>query len=323
MNKLDNINYLEIFKKAWKITWENKYLWWFGLFLVLGGGFNFDFPRNFNGGEKANKISDSMANFLSSHEDVVLAVIFILFFLWLVFVVLGIISKAGLLKTLVKIEKNEINSFKDGFKNGKKYFWKLIGISLILGFSVFVLVFVLSVPVILLFIIKSIVLGIFAAFLAILIFIPLVILAYFLGRYSNFYIVLSELGIKSSLENSYLLFRKNIFPSIIMALFFIPVSITLFFIVILTAIIVGIIFLIIGFILYAIFSNAGVIITVIFGSLVLLALFIFISSVYQVFCQTAWLLFFKEIASVEEEEIEEEVLEKEVAEKSLPNPEEA
>ena len=323
MNKLDNINYLELFKKAWKITWSNKYLWWFGLFLVLGGGFNFDFPKNFSGGEKVDKLSDSIANFLSSHEDFVLAVIFILLFLWLAFVALGIISRAGLLKTLDKIEKNKEGNFKIGFGEGKKYFRKLFGTGLVLGFSVFVLAFVLSVPVFLLFFMKLIIPGIIAAVLAVVIFIPLMILVCFLGKYTVFYIVLSDLGIRSSLENGYQLFRKNIFSSIIMALFFIPINIVLFFAAVIILIIVGIIFLIIGLALYAILSNVGVVVAVILGLLILLVSFICMGSVYQVFCQTAWFLFFKEIAAVKEDEIEEIIAEKEIVEKVLPSPEEA
>lgn len=322
MNKLDSINYLEIFKKAWKITWENKYLWWFGLFLVLGGGFNFNFPK-FNNKKETSDISNSVNIFLSNHWKAVFAAIAIIIFLWLIFVVLGIISRAGLLKTLNKIEKSESGSFTDGFKNGRKYFWKLLGTSLILVFSVFVLFFVLFVPVALLFFTKSIIFGIFAAILAVVIFVPLLILICFLGRFSGFYIVLSDLGVRASLENSYQLFRKNIFTSIIMALFFVPVSIVLVFVTVLMAIAVGIIFLIIGFALHAIFSNAGIVVTVVVGSLVLLIILLFAGSVYQVFCQTAWFLFFKEIATVKEDEIEETIAEKEIVEKVLPSPEEA
>lgn len=323
MSKLDNVNYLEIFKKAWKITWENKYLWWFGLFLFLGGGCSFNFLGNFNEGEKKNEIPASVANFFVDHWVVVLIVIATIIFLIVVFVFLGIIAKAGIFKILYKIEKKEKGSFKNGFKEGRKYFWKLLGINLILGSFVFLLTFVLFVPVALLFYLKSVVFGIFAAFLAIFIFIPLLVLVCFLEKYANFYLVLSDLGIKYSLENGYHLFRKNIFPSIIMALFFIPINIVLFFAIILSIISVGIIFLIIGFVLYAIFSNIGLIVTVVFGLLILLTLIVFSGSIYQVFCQTSWFLFFKEIASVKEDKIEETVVENKIIEKSLPTPEEA
>ena len=89
------------------------------------------------------------------------------------FFIFKIIAQAGLIKTLEKIEKSEEGNFKLGFKEGKKYFWKIFLIGLILGMMVFILLVILALPVGLLFYFKALLPGILATILAIAIFIPL------------------------------------------------------------------------------------------------------------------------------------------------------
>ena len=184
------------------------------------------------------------------------------------------------------------------------------------------LIFLLVVPVAVLFSLGSPIFGILAAILAILISIPIIILASFIGKYASFYIILSDLGIKASIENGYQVFRKNILASIIMALFFIPISIALFVLVITVLLAVGFVFLLSGVALYLMLAKIGIIIAVSLGSFIFIVFLILVNSIFQVFCQTIWFLFFREIASVKEEEkVEENAVE--IAQKNVPAPEEA
>jgi len=319
---MKEINYLEIIKKSWKITWKNRYLWWFGLFLVLGGRISFNFPGNNEWSKRVGENGSQFENFISRHWQSMVAIIIVAVIIGLVLFVLSLISKAGLIKTLDKIEKNLTGNFKEGFREGKKYFWKLLALLIILGFLIFFLIFLLVVPVAVLFSLGSPIFGILAAILAILISIPIIILASFIGKYASFYIILSDLGIKASIENGYQVFRKNILASIIMALFFIPISITLFVLVITVLLAVGFVFLLAGVALYLMLAKIGIIIAVSLGSFIFIVFLILVNSIFQVFCQTIWFLFFREIASVKEEEkVEENAVE--IAQKNVPAPEEA
>jgi MFS family permease len=318
---MKKVDYLEIIKKSWKITWKNKFLWWFGLFLALGGGASFNFPGNSEWNNKIGENEDKVASFINQHWQIIIVAIVLAVILGLALFVLSLISKAGLIKTLDKIEKNLSGNFKEGFREGKKYFWKILAVGLILGIFIFALLVVLSFPVIFLFYVKSVVLGILFAFLAVAIFIPLVILASFIGKYSIFYLVLSDLGIKASIENGYQVFKKNILASVIMALFFIPINIILFVMAAISFLIVGLIFLPIGIMLYLALAKIGVIVAVALGGFIFVIFLILVNSVFQVFYQTVWFLFFKEIASVKmEEKVEENVVE--IVEKNIPTPEE-
>lgn len=324
MNSLDKINYLELIKKAWSIAWKNKYLWWFGLFLSLGGGWGFNFNIPGRGGwadrlETKEKIADLFARY----REFVLAGIVLWVILGIIFFVLKLISHAGIIKTLSKIDRNEKGNFREGFREGKKYFWRLLGLNLIIGFLAAGIFIILFVPVMFLFYLGSWALGIVALLFAISIFIPLIILASFLAKYAYFYIVLSDLKIFPSIERSYQIFRGNILSSIIMALIFIPVSIALSLTILISIVLIGLVFLIPGIISYLTLSYSGVYAISAIGLFCVLAWIFLLGSVYQTFYQTAWFLFFKEIASVKEELIKETEKEKEVAEKIIPSPEEA
>ena len=298
---MKEINYLEIIKEAWLVTWKNKYLWWFGLFLTLGGGLNLNFP-GFNGSKEPGKIPDSINIFFSNHWEIISIAIAVVIFLWLIFVVLGIVSKAGLMKTLAKIKKSKDGDFKKGFKEGRKYFWKLVAVNLFLAVSLIALILIFFVPVAMLFYLNAPIFGILATLLAIIIFIPLAVLACFLGKYASFYVVLSDLGIKESLDNSYRLFRKNILSSIVMSLIFIPISLALFLATLILLAFVFLLFLAIGFALYHFLLKTGIMIAVVSGGSVALVFLVIASSIYKVFYQTVWFLFFKEIATIKKEE---------------------
>lgn len=292
--------------------------------MSLGGGwgFNFNIPGR---GDWTDRLEteEKIADFFTRYWELVLAGIVLLVILGIVFFVLKLISRAGIIKTLSKIEKNEKGNFREGFGEGKKYFWKLFGLNLILGFLAAGIFVILFVPVMFLFYLKSLALGIIASFLAILIFIPLLILVSFLAKYASFYAILSDLGITMSIERGYQLFVDNIFSSIIMALIFIPVSIALSLAVLISIVLIGLIFLIPGIIFYLALSYSGVYAISAIGLFCVLAWIFLLGSVYQTFYQAAWFLFFKEIASVKEDPIAETETEKEITEKIIPSPEEA
>jgi hypothetical protein len=150
---------------------------------------------------------------------------------------------------------------------------------------------------------------------AILIFIPVVILISFISKYARFYLVLSDLDIRASLENGYQLFRKNIASSIIMGLLFIPVRILAVMGLIVPILIVALVFVILGLILYFLFSYIGMAITIILGIFALIPLILLFRSVYSAFYHTSWFLFFREIATVK---VEEKAEEAEVIEEKIP-----
>lgn len=292
---MSNIDYIKIFKRAWSITWRNRFLWWFGFFVALAGsGGCFNFPVN-NKWERVE--NGQIMNFVSDHIVGIIIGAVILCILLIIFLILGVIGRGALIKGTERIVKNEPANFKIGMQDGKKYFWKLLFQDIILGLCIIVSLLVLFVPVAILFATKTYITGTLVAILAVFIFIPLMILIVFLRLYGRIYLVLGNAKIISSLELAYELLMKNKLASIVMGLLFIPIGLVLLIAFIALAATLAIIFVPLGLIFNLILAKVGLIFVIALGFLCLLAAVFLMKSVYEVFTQAAWVLFFHEIAT--------------------------
>jgi hypothetical protein len=305
---MSKVNYLEILKKAWDITWKNRYLWWFGFFLALGlNGLSSN--QSFNAekdGKNQEKVFSALANFYNHHQELVITLFAIVSLLLILLIILKIISRAGLIKSVAEIEKGKVGSFKKGFGEGKKYFWRVLAINFIVGIFTFFLIAVIFSPIVFLIYLKSYIVALFLGILAIIIFIVLMVLVSFLKEYAQIYLIISNISVNSALESGYQLFIKNIWPSIIFSIIFIPISLVLGIGIFLSFLIFVLTFGIIGLIFYFLFAKVGALIIAILGILAFAIFVLALGSVFETFKQTAWVLFFQEVASIKEEDLLEE-----------------
>lgn len=303
------IDYLNIIKEAWRITWKNKYLWWFGLMMAISSGFGSNFSSGNNWGEKngwgedvKRRVSDWMAMYW---EWIVLGLI-LLILLLIVFLILNVWGRGALVATLGKITAKEPAKeplkFKAGIKEGKKFFWKILGLNLFLSGVCIATLIILGTPIAILFYLKAYFAGALLAFGGLLIFILLIILLSFLKKFGVIYLVLGKVSFWLALENAYWLFRRNLLPSIIMGVIFIPLGFLAGLAAIIFILITLLIFLIPGLLAYFLMGKLAIIILAVLGILILLAGILTINSVYAVFVQAVWILFFRQIALPKEEE---------------------
>lgn len=302
--KISDIPFMEILKHSFRIAWKNKFLWWFGLFIALGtpGSLNMNFP---SGGNSSKDITnESLENFLQSAKDFLhqylVWIIFagvVAFLIFLAIYVLGKISRGALIKSLEKILQEKPAGFKLGFSEGKKYFWKILGLDLLIGIFLFCIVLAVVAPSIILFAVKAYIAGALLLFPAIIIIIVLAILASYIKNYGHLYIVLANLPIWHSIESAYALFRKNIWTSILMSLINFAVSIIVglpFVVLLFVFVLMGILG---GLLVYALLQWTGVIIFSTIALLIFLAIIFLFRSIMEVFFQNVWILFFLEIAT--------------------------
>jgi len=317
-NQTKKISYLEIFKQAFKLTWKNRYLWWFGLFIALSGILT-SFNYSFEGDQNNQLMRQNAQNFLLSHPALIIAGLIVFIVIIALFIIIGILGRGALIGSLGEITADKTANFKIGMRFGRKYFWKIFFINLLLGIFTGALMMILATPIIFLFYAKSFVIGTLLGIIALLIFVPILFLTAFLRIFGYLYIVLGKLPLWLSLENAYNLLTKNIKSAIIFCLLFIPITILLGFFAILLLIPVGIVFLIIGLIMFFLFREVGAVIILTIAIAFAAILFLAIKSVYEVFAQAVWLLYFREIAKPEEpEKIAEEEKEVEVIPKTTP-----
>ncbi|MFA6159764.1 MAG: hypothetical protein WC678_01585 [Parcubacteria group bacterium] len=295
---MSKINYLQIIKDAWKITWKNRYLWWFGFFVTLGGGGGMNYFFNSGEDKKLDPAqNEKILEFLSQNMHWIIAVAIIVFLLLIIFSVLSILARGALISSIEKNSKGQLANFKSGWQDGKKNFWKIFIIDFSLGLFIFFTLLILIAPVAILFLNKNYIIGGMLAFLAILIFIPIAILSSYLRTYGYFYSILGKLNFWSAIENAYNLFVKNIWASILLSLIFIPLGIVLMLVILAILPLLLLVFLILGAIGYFALGKITAIVIGAIGISIFFLYAIFVKSIYAVFSQAIWILFFHEIAT--------------------------
>ena len=135
----------EVLTKAWKIVWKFKILWIFGIF--AGCGTNRGFSYNVNSGFRTGGVPCSTPNLPPGFEDNMLrlmnyfvhpAVIAGFIGLICVFIFIAvffsIMGRVGLIKGALEADAGaEHLGFGELWKSGLHYFWRFLGLSLMIG----------------------------------------------------------------------------------------------------------------------------------------------------------------------------------------------
>jgi len=311
------IPFIEILKEAARIVWRNKFLLWFGVLMALGSPGSFNIGNNENWGEK----SDAAKNFLETHWQIVLTVALVLFAIGIILFLISLVGKAGLVRSVNLIVQNKKTTFRAGWREGKKYLWRLFRLFLLFFFATMIIILVLALPVVYLAVTGSWVGAVLVGLLAIAIFIPLIFILALTNIFAEFYIILSDLKVWSAVESGYNLLLKNILNSIVFGLLLMVINLAammIFFSVAAIALFIlvpaGVLFYYLNKIVFGIFLAIAILLFVL--------TILLVSSIFLTYKTTAWTLFFREIAKVENEEAE-KVAEKETGKQIAATPEKA
>ena len=135
----------EVLTKAWKIVWKFKILWIFGIFAGCGtrsgGGFNGGSGVRSSGtpGQVPNLppgVEDNLFKFVHFFENpaVIVGFISLICAIILLTIFLGIMGRIGLIKGAEAADAGaEHLSFGELWKSGLHYFWRILGLSLLIG----------------------------------------------------------------------------------------------------------------------------------------------------------------------------------------------
>lgn len=304
------MDYGKIVKRAFEITKKNPYLWLFGFIIALvSGGSNFSTSYQ-SGGE--NQTLEKLGSFASTYLIAIIIVALLIFLVWLVLWVVSIMAQGGLINCAKKIEKGEETSLGDGFSVGAHYFWRLLGLSIVLGLIVFFLVLLLLMPIIAVVIVlitqsktagaELAVPAIFCLVLGIIFMVfVLVIFGAFLGVLSIYamrQIVLRDGRVFASIKAAWHLIRANLKETALMFLLLLVIGAVVSMVIGIPALLIGIPALL------AIISGVGLknillIVGGALGFLVLMLILSFLKGIYTTFHSTAWTLTFLELTESE------------------------
>lgn len=243
------------------------------------------------------------------NREIVIAILVILLIIAALFYLLGLTGRGALVDSILKIQKGkEKNNFSQGLEQGRKFLPRFFildfGSALILA----AMLFVLFMPVARLFYLEAYGFGYGMLLIGIAIAFSVFCLIFFLKKFGEIYIVSVNLNIKESLKTAYSLLAKNISESLLALLLFACLK-TITFVIIFAAIFM----LIIGGsgLLALVYALMGKIIFAVLLVSSVLALFvgiILIGSIWVVFSQAFWIMFFKKIAVQKQAQEEREVV---------------
>lgn len=149
-----NFNFGEVLSRAWQIIWKNKVLWIFGILASCtrgnggggGGGGNTGYQFSsgdgqtpFSGGREMEQMMGQFFHWLNENWWVIALIVLALILISLAFYVIGFIGKIGLIKGTYKADQGaESLNFGELFSESLPYFWRVFGLSFLVGLAVLV-----------------------------------------------------------------------------------------------------------------------------------------------------------------------------------------
>jgi hypothetical protein len=218
-----NLNFGEVLTRAWQITWKFKVLWIFGVLASCarggGGGSNSSYQVSGDGGTGPSnppfeQLMQQLSQWLQANWWVIILLVLFAFLLMLVAVFLGTIGRIALIRGTLQAESGARSlSFGELFQGSLPYFWRIFGLSFLVGLAFFVVFAMLGLV------------GILTAGIGLVCIIPLVCLILPIAIVVNLIleqayvaIVKENLGLVDGLRRGWEVLRINLGPIIVMAI---------------------------------------------------------------------------------------------------------
>ncbi len=292
------MNYGDLLSEAFRLTWRNRFLWFFGFFV---GGASFNVPSNFGGQQGApfeaapgpvRWISENLALFLT----LVIALVVVIA---LVFIVLAMLSHGALAESVAALHRGESRRFSLAWRAGTANFWRVLWLKgliflMALGLALLILLPVgLGVVAVLaatdstgvrvLFIVLLVLVGFLAL---IFVFLPFAIINQFALRE----LVVGRRRVLESIGSGFGLFRRNIGRSLLVWLLQLGVMLGLGIATLVVVVILGAILLGPAIALFAAEQTTAAVVVGIVGGLLFLGPLFVISGALSAFNHTYWTL---------------------------------
>ena len=235
------MNYGDLIKDAFRISWRNKFLWFFGFFVASS---SFNVPSGGGGGGGDNDFDDFSSDPSSfaiqvgqgafDNVALIVSLVIVALLITLVFIVLAVISTGGLADSVAAMDRGEQRRFFSTFRAGTSKFWRVLGIALLywlIGIGIFLLILLVAgAPILLTFLLTesvaarvlvAVIFGLLGVVLLIVLNIPYRII----GQFSLRKVAVDGERVRASIGGGYQLFRRNIGRSLLVWLINVALSV--------------------------------------------------------------------------------------------------
>jgi hypothetical protein len=225
----------EVLTKAWNTIWKHKILWVFGILASCGqgggggsGGGGGNTGYQFSGGDPnvspdVERFFDGADRFFQQIEAAqiigFIAILLVFFLiLWFVMLALSTIGRVGLIQGTVKAEDSTAQfTFMELFESGKPFFWRILGLNVLIGLAAFVLVLLIVLPLVGITAL-TFGIGLLCLIPLICLMIPVSWVITIIIEQANIAIILEDIDIFTGVRRGWEIFRDNLGNIIVMAL---------------------------------------------------------------------------------------------------------
>lgn len=289
-----SLPYAKIFKQAYELAKNNRFLWLFGLFLVWGvvisNALSFDFT-NPKYAPQRQMIWEWVIQNIWQNKSVLVFVVLVIVTL----VILFFKAKAGLIIAVKAILDKQQTSFVKAFKTAAFFYPRVLGLNLLTGAIMLFVGLVLGAPI---YYLSSQGLDFRAGlltFLAILIFVPVSIILGFINSLGSVSIVIHDLKIGEAFNQGLGLSLKFWPTLFVFMVYLVLISAVIFIASVGAAVLIALPFVILANLIY---DNGGLAVSFLVGGtggLLGLIVFLTLQSAVISFHQTAWILALQEL----------------------------
>lgn len=308
--------YRKVLRQALSLSWNHKYLWFFGLFAaLLGSGGEYEIIMRSLGGEMGQGLSLGLSSLAETNifsgqiietigsyaiEDSFSFILFLLislatlaltfFLIWLT-----VVSQVALVNNSAAVLSGKKHNLDGGIEAGKKNFWPVLGFNLLLKIIIFLTFVVIGLPIALTLGKLNYLASSLLYLAAFIIFVSLAVSLSFIVKYAIAYLVIKGNNFSSALKKAWFLFVDNWLISLEMAfaLFFINFFFGLAIILLILILATPLLFL--ALIFYYLTSFVGFWLVVVFAMLLFLAIVILSGAALTAFQVSAWTGLFVEL----------------------------
>jgi len=229
-----NLNFGEVLTRAWQIIWKHKVLWIFGILAGCGrGSYRFNSSSQGGGGDGGfGQLPPEILRIFQTIQEnltvILVAGCILLLLIWAVTIFLSTIGRIGLIRGTYDVERGaEMLIFGQLFSESMPYFWRMLGISLIVAVPFLILVAALLAGLVAFGISASTgsdagtvgLIGMVPLFIGcICLLIPVLFVIGMIIRQAENAIVLEDLRVLPALSRGWDVFRANLGPVILMAI---------------------------------------------------------------------------------------------------------
>ena len=304
--------YRPLLKQAFRLSWENKYLWFFGVFAaLLGNSSIFNIPFNrwqyiqnhatflealkslYQGGTLTNTVGSNFTSLFSNFSFSTLLGFLALLAVGLFLIWLIVISQTALVSGAYKLQRKAATNFATDFIVGKRNFWQVLGINLAGQILIYAVLIILSLPFFLAFLkTSSQAFETVLIILSFIIFIPVAWIVAVLVFCAFIFSVAKGTSFKQSLVESWYLFKDNWLISIEMAIVLFLINVAGGIILLLGLLVLSVPFILLGLLFFYLQISPLFWLIVFMGVIFLIILIFLFGALLTVFQTTAWVLLF-------------------------------